>query len=118
MNIESLARLIEAADVSVFRSITAIFVPLIGFDEASYCDGSHDGGKDFSLLKMPGSGIEVGIQISVDKDWRKKIEIDAAKLKKNYSTNLMHFICSRRIPEGSFEKLKEEIFRKSRCCSS
>lgn len=109
MNIESLARLIEAADVSVFRSITAIFVPLIGFDEADYCDGPHDGGKDFSLLKMPGSGIEVGIQISVDKDWRKKIESDAAKLKKNYSTNLMHFICSRRIPEGSFEKVKEEV---------
>ncbi|MCG6659799.1 hypothetical protein HOP52_18795 [Halomonas campisalis] len=109
MNIESLARLIEASDVSVFRSLSAIFVPLIGFNEAGYCDGPHDGGKDFSLLEMPGSGIEVGIQISVDKDWRKKIQADAAKLKSRYGTNLMNFIYSRRIPEGSFEKLKEEI---------
>ncbi|CAI0721942.1 hypothetical protein [Serratia proteamaculans] len=112
MNIETFARLIEATDVSVFRSIAAIVVPLIGLGDADYCDGPYDGGKDFNLAVMPASGVNIGIQISVEKKWQNKINSDAIKLKKNYDTNIMYFLSSRRIPEGTYATIKEEIFLK------
>lgn len=111
MNIEALSRLIEASDVSAFRSLVAIFLPMINVNEADYCDGPYDGGKDFNLLKMPGNGIEIGIQISVEKEWQKKINSDAAKLKRNFESNVMYFISSRRIPEGSFDKIREDVMK-------
>ncbi len=111
MNVEALARLIEGADVSSFRSIATLLIPLIGLNNVDYCDGPYDGGKDFSLATMPANGVKIGIQISVEKGWQAKLEREAAKLKHNFDTNVMYFISSRRIPEGSFEKVKEEIFR-------
>lgn len=114
MNIDVLSRFIEATDVSTFRSIVAkLLLPLIGLRDADYCDGPYDGGKDFSLATMPATGIRIGIQISVEKKWEPKIRNDAVKLKKNFNTNTMYFISSRRIPEGSYEKIKEEIFSQS-----
>ncbi|WP_345987296.1 hypothetical protein WCX18_09170 [Sulfurimonas sp. HSL1-2] len=110
MNIESLSRLIEASDVSTFRSLVAMVLPLIGLKDINYCDGPYDGGKDFHLVTMPATGVRIGIQISVEKKWKDKIEKDARKLKNNYETNLMYFLSSRRIPEGSFSTVKEEIF--------
>lgn len=110
MNIETFARLIEAADVSVFRSLAAMVIPLIGLGDADYCDGPYDGGKDFNLAVMPASGVNIGIQISVEKKWESKLKSDAVKLKKNYSTNVMYFLSSRRIPEGSYAPVKEDIF--------
>lgn len=109
MNIEALARLVEATDVSAFRSLVAIFLPMIGINEAYYCDGPYDGGKDFNLLKNPGNGIKIGIQISVEKDWRSKIKVDAVKLKINFNANVLYFISSRRIPEGTFSDFREEL---------
>ncbi|MBU2069976.1 MAG: hypothetical protein KKE08_19015 [Gammaproteobacteria bacterium] len=110
MNIETFARLIEAADVSVFRSLAAMVVPLIGLGDADYCDGPYDGGKDFNLAVMPASGVNIGIQISVEKKWESKLKSDAVKLKNNYSANVMYFLSSRRIPEGPYALVKEEIF--------
>ncbi|ARU28483.1 hypothetical protein [Cellvibrio sp. PSBB006] len=112
MNIETLARIIEGADISVFRSIAAILTPLIGLQDVDYCDGPYDGGKDFTLATMPANGVKIGIQISVEKGWQAKLEKDAAKLKSNFDSNVMYFISSRRIPEGSFEKVKESVFSK------
>nr|WP_279007202.1 hypothetical protein [Aeromonas jandaei] len=110
MNVETLSRIIEGADVSSFRSLVTIFIPLIGLNDIDYCDGPYDGGKDFSLAKMPMNGVQIGIQISVEKGWQTKLEKDAVKLKSNFNTNVMYFISSRRIPEGTFETVKEKIF--------
>ncbi|MDM7132756.1 hypothetical protein, partial [Klebsiella pneumoniae] len=70
------------------------------------------GGKDFNLAVIPISGVKVGIQISVEKKWESKIRNDAIKLKNNYGTNITYFISSRRIPEGSYEKVKEDLLLK------
>lgn len=109
MNIETFSRLIEASDVSVFRSLTTILIPLIGIGGADYCDGPYDGGKDFNLAIIPKSGVKIGIQISVEKKWEAKLRSDALKLQKNYATNVIYFISSRRIPESSYEKIKESL---------
>ena len=110
MNIEVLSRLIEAADVSVFRSLTVILMPLIGLGDADYCDGPYDGGKDFTLAKMSATGIKIGIQVSIEKKWENKIKSDAIKLQNKYNVNYMYFLSSRRIPEGTYEGIKNEIF--------
>ncbi|MBB6523835.1 hypothetical protein HNR48_004150 [Pseudoteredinibacter isoporae] len=95
--------------MSTFRSLVTMILPLIGIKDANYCDGPYDGGKDFNIVKNIGQGIEIGIQISVEKNWQKKIMNDAAKLKSKYNANVMYFISSRRIPEGSFEQIRERI---------
>lgn len=105
-----MARIIEGTDVSVFRSIVTLLTPLIGLKDAEYCDGPYDGGKDFNLATMPVNNVKIGIQISVEKDWQSKIKRDAAKLKTNYSCDVMYYISSKRIPELTFETIREEIF--------
>ncbi|ALU44570.1 hypothetical protein [Pseudoalteromonas rubra] len=109
MNIESLSRLIEAADVSVFRSIATIIMPLFKLPNADYCDGPYDGGHDFKIVNMP-NGTEVGIQISVEKKWEPKLRSDAKKLKHTSDVDIMYFFSSRRIPEGSYKEVEEDIF--------
>jgi len=110
MNIDSITRLIESSDVAVFRTLAAQFMPMIGLNTADFCDGSYDGGKDFTIIKNL-SGIEIGIQLSVEKDWKKKIKSDAIKTKNNYQTNLLYFLSSRRIPEASFRDFSNEILQ-------
>jgi hypothetical protein len=81
MNIDSITRLIEASDVADFRTLSAQFLPMIGLEKADFCDGSYDGGKDFTIIETV-KGIKIGIQLSVEKNWRKKIKSDAIKTKK------------------------------------
>ncbi|WP_125722108.1 hypothetical protein [Pseudoalteromonas rubra] len=109
MNIESLSRLIAGADVSVFRSIATIIMPLFKLPNADYCDGPYDGGHDFKIVNMP-NGAEVGIQISVEKNWESKLRSDAKKLKHTSDVDIMYFFSSRRIPEGSYKEVEEDIF--------
>jgi hypothetical protein len=111
MNIEVLANLIEATDLSTFRSLVTILIPLIGLKDVDYCDGPYDGGKDFQLAKMPGTGVRIGIQISTEKKWKAKLEKECKKLKSNFDTNVIYFISSRRMPEGSFSTVKEDVFK-------
>lgn len=111
MNIESLARLIESADPSVFRTIANTFLSFIGLVSADYCDGPYDGGKDFAVIDNKVQNLKVAVQISVEKDWQKKIIGDSKKVAGNFGTNIMYFISSRRIPEASFQDIKEEILQ-------
>ncbi|WP_434572395.1 hypothetical protein J3P88_25725 [Pseudomonas sp. Z3-6] len=109
MNIESLSRLIESVNVTDLRTLCADFLPEIGLTAAVFSDGPYDGGKDYAIHDDPIKGVKIGIQLSVEAKWKKKIQTDAAKTKKNFDTNLMYFISSRRIPDGSFEKERASI---------
>ncbi len=107
MNLDAVARLIEASSLTEFRNISHEFLQLIGLRSATYCDGPYDGGTDFSL---PAKGeLRPAVQISVEADWRSKLQKDVLKLKKNYNSNLVYFLSSRRIPENSFESIKNQI---------
>lgn len=108
MNIDSVTRLIESAPVQEFRTLSALFLDLIGLSSATYCDGPYDGGKDFFLSKNP-AGVDVGIQLSVEKDWRRKIEKDAKKVRDKYSSSVLYFISSRRVPEDTFNGVRQDI---------
>ncbi|QOE08740.1 hypothetical protein IE322_01335 [Pseudomonas asiatica] len=109
MNIESLSRLIEGANVTDLRTLSADFLPLIGLPSAVFSDGPYDGGKDYAIHDDAIKGVKIGIQLSVEAKWEKKIKSDAAKTNKNFQTNIMYFVSSRRIPDGSFEEVRKEI---------
>jgi len=89
--------------------LVAIFLELIGFSSAQFCDGPYDGGKDFYIDENKVGGLKIAFQISTESDWRKKLKKDAAKVNREFETNLLYFISSRRIPESSFEEVKTEI---------
>jgi|GEM_PF-2180341 len=110
MDIDSLSRLIQAADVAVFRTLAADFLSFLGFSTASYCDGPYDGGKDFWLVAGKNGEIKCSIQLSVESKWQDKVKSDAAKVKEKYDTSVLYFLSSRRIPEDSFQKVSREIF--------
>ncbi|KAA8698229.1 hypothetical protein [Pseudomonas proteolytica] len=112
MNIESLTRLIESVNVTDLRTLCAHFLPEIGLPSAVFSDGPYDGGKDYAIYDDPIKGVKIGIQLSVETKWKKKVHADASKTKNNYNTNLMYFFSSRRIPDGSFEKERTNILSK------
>lgn len=109
MNIESLSRLIESVNVTDLRTLSAELLPLIGLPTAVFSDGPYDGGKDYAVHDDAIKGVKIGIQLSVEAKWERKIRSDAAKTNKNFKTNLMYFISSRRIPDGSFEDVRTSI---------
>ena len=84
MNIDSLAQLIESSDISSFRTLSLEFLNMIGFSSVHYCDGPYDGGKDFKIYEDKTKQIKLAIQISTEKDWRKKLEQETNKIKNNY----------------------------------
>ena len=87
MNIDSLSKLIESADISSFRTLSLIFLDIIGFSSVHFCDGPYDGGKDFKIYEDKNRNIRIAIQISTEKDWRKKIEQEVTKIQNNYGLN-------------------------------
>lgn len=109
MNIESLSRLIESVNVTDLRTLCADFLPQIGLTSAVFSDGPYDGGKDYAIYDDSIRGVKIGIQLSVEAKWKKKIHSDAIKTKNSFNTNLMYFISSRRIPDGSFEDERATI---------
>lgn len=109
MNIESLSRLIESVNVTDLRTLCADFLPQVGLGSAVFSDGPYDGGKDYAIYDDAIGGVKIGIQLSVEANWRRKIRSDAVKTKTNFKTNLMYFISSRRIPDGSFEEERATI---------
>lgn len=109
MNVDSIARLIESADVSAFRTLMVDFLPLVGLGDSVFSDGPYDGGADFVLKEQRVTGVKIGIQISVEKDWQSKVASDAAKTRARHGTNALYFLSSRRIPEGSWAKARAEI---------
>ncbi len=113
MNIDSIEKLIHASDVSAFRTLALQFLNLIGYSSVHLCDGPYDGGKDMKIYEDETKGIRLAIQISAEKEWRRKIENDLDKIKKNYNPNHVIFVSSMRIPEGSFQTFSTETLLKT-----
>ncbi|EMY8087126.1 TPA: hypothetical protein SMR11_006010 [Pseudomonas aeruginosa] len=113
MNLDSLVRVVQAASISDLRSLVVDFLPLVGINKAFFCDGPYDGGKDFAIYGDQAKGVEIGIQLSVESNWQGKVLTDARKCKAKFNVNLMYFVSSRRIPEGSFESTRKEIFKET-----
>ena len=110
MNIDFLSNIVESADVSTFRTIASVFLRSVGYPKAFLSDGPYDGGSDFFVHKDPATGIETAFQLSIEKDWKKKLLQDIRKAKTNYPTiSAFVFMSKRRIPLHSIQKVNTTL---------
>lgn len=112
MNIDFLSNLVESSDVSTFRTVASVFLRSIGYPKAFLSDGPYDGGSDFFVHKNPATGIETAFQLSIEKDWKKKLLQDIKKAKNNYSSiTAFVFVTKRRIPLHSIQKVNTTLLQ-------
>lgn len=105
-----LTHAIETADFVQFRAVALLYLQARGYT-AELTDGTDDGGVDIKLLHLPPNPDYHPVQISTEKDWRKKVREDAQKVRKKLSRSRLLFVSSRRIPEVEFDALAHEIER-------
>ena len=110
MNIDFLSNIVESSDVSTFRTIASVFLRSVGYPKAFLSDGPYDGGSDFFVHKDPATGIETAFQLSIEKDWKKKLQQDIRKAKTNYpAISAFVFMSKRRIPLHSIQKVNTSL---------
>jgi len=105
MNVDILTNLIESMDVSSFRTLVSILSPSFGLGEWNFCDGPYDGGKDFSIINGR-NGFVIGVQISIEKNWQKKIDKDIQKLKKIMAVMWFILFQQKEFPSVLLKELK------------
>jgi hypothetical protein len=110
MRLDSLVRLIESADPTAFRELGLLCLERRGF-APHLTDGPYDGGKDFSVYVAPPQQAPFAVQLSVERDWEKKLKADAARVKARLGIQQLLFVSSRRIPEASFQDVGDELSR-------
>jgi hypothetical protein len=111
MKLDSLSRLIEAADYMAFREIALRSLAARGYREPALSDGWKDGGTDVRVFQVPPNPLDFAVQISVEKNWKAKLRSDAKKVKKRLKLSDMLLVSSRRIAEVEFNALADEILR-------
>jgi hypothetical protein len=111
MRIESLTRLINAADWMSFRNLVVEFLVSRGYTDPFLTDGWRDGGVDCRFVTIPPNPANIAIQISVEKDWRAKLWQDVRKVKANYNYDRFILISSRIIPESDFQEESTNIWK-------
>jgi hypothetical protein len=112
MNIDYLANLIESADVPTFRTIATLFLRSIGHSRGFFSDGPYDGGVDFFVHEDNGAGIQTAFQLSIERNWRGKLEAEIKKAKFNYPTvKVFVFVSNRRIPLNSIRKVNATLIQ-------
>jgi hypothetical protein len=111
VKLDSLVRLIEAADYMAFREIALQSLSARGFREPALSDGWNDGGTDVRIFQVPPNPLEFAVQITVEKNWKAKLRSDARKIRRKLKLSDMLLISSRRIAETEFSAVADEILR-------
>src|SRR5271154_5443753 len=104
MKLDSLVRLVGAADPGAFREIALLCLAKRGF-QPSLVDGPHDGGADFLVYVLPPSTANFAVQISVEKNWEKKLRADASKARSRLNVDNLLFISTRVITPPLFQEI-------------
>jgi hypothetical protein len=110
MKLDSLVNAVKAADFSALRDIALLCLTKRGF-EPGVVDGPHDGGADFLVYNLPPSAAKYAVQISVEKDWEKKLRADAAKARRKLGVDDLLFISTRIITEPAFRAVADDLVR-------
>lgn len=110
MKLDSLARVVGAADFSAFREIALLCLDKRGF-KPSLVDGPHDGGADFSVHVLPPNTAKFAVPISVEKDWQKKLRKDADLARRRLGVDNLLFISSRVITLPLFQEIADDLLR-------
>ncbi len=110
MRLDSLAKAIGDADPSALREIALLCLDKRGF-QPSLADGPHDGGADFLAYVLPPSTAKFAVQISVEKNWEKKLRADADKARRRLGVDNLLFISTRVITPPLFQEIADELLR-------
>ena len=110
MKLDSLVRLIASSDFMAFREMAIRFLVLRGYVDPSLTDGWSDGGTDVRIFHKPPNPAKIAIQITVERDWSKKLRDDSQKIKDRLDIDTLIFISSRRIPETDFHEESQQIW--------
>jgi hypothetical protein len=111
MRLDSLTRLIEAADFSSFRELASHFLAMRGYSEIAITDGANDGGTDLRVFQLPPNPTPIAFQITVERNWKSKLWEDVEKAKSRLRLDHMTYVTSRRVPEAEFFGETEAIWR-------
>jgi NACalpha-BTF3-like transcription factor len=101
MNFSGLKRLIESADHQAFYDVALLQLEMLGYRDLNIVDGPNDGGKDVDSDRE-----HVQIQLSVRKDWDKKLSEEAAKAIQAGKKHLV-YLTNRHITQNA-----EAVFRR------
>lgn len=110
MKLDSLVKAIGDADPSALREIALLCLDKRGF-QPSLVDGPHDGGADFLAYVLPPSTAKFAVQISIEKNWEKKLRADAAKARKRLGVDNLLFISTRVITPPLFQEIADDLLR-------
>lgn len=108
MRLDSLVNAITSADFTAFREIALLYLDRRGF-RASLADGPHDGGADFLSFDLLPSNTKFAVQVSIEKNWQKKLRTDAAKARKILGVEHLLFLSSRVITQPAFQQIADEL---------
>ena len=111
MRLDSLARLIEAADFGSFRELALACLALKGYREVTLTDGWADGGTDVRVFQLPPNPTPIAFQVTVEWEWKAKLHDDARKVKSRLKLDHMTIITSRRLAEAEFQAESERVWR-------
>lgn len=111
MKLDSLVRVIEAADFMAFRELALECLSIKGYRDVALTDGWSDGGTDVRVFQLPPNPTPIAFQISVEWEWKTKLRKDAAKIKNKLALVHMTLVTSRRIPEAEFQTEAEGIWQ-------
>lgn len=95
MNFSGLKRLIESADQNSFYDVALLQLTQLGYGDLHVVDGPNDGGKDVESNRK-----HVQIQLSVRKDWEKKIKEEAKNALEASKRHLL-FLTNRHITQNA-----------------
>jgi hypothetical protein len=113
MRLDSLERLINAADPVAFRELAIKYLALAGFRTVESKDGRRDGGNDISVWQLGANREPVSIQVSVQKkNWKSKLRADAVRSKEIFETTNFTYLSAHRIAGQDEQDLVTEVWSK------
>jgi hypothetical protein len=113
MRLDSLERLINAADPIAFRELAIRYLVLAGFQTVESKDGRRDGGNDISVWQLGANKEPVSIQVSVQKkNWKSKLRTDAVRSKEIFGTTNFTYLSAHRIAGQEEQDVVTEVWSK------
>lgn len=111
MRLDTMVRLIEAADPGSFRELALLYLAMSDYAAVELRDGSGDAGNDVSLWQLGVNPEQVAVQLSVQrKGWEAKVRQDAQRAKELLGYGQFVYVTSRRVPATVATPLIEDLW--------
>ncbi len=111
MRLDSMVRLIEAADIGAFRELAIHYFDVAGYTAVEIKDGPYDGGSDLRLFQQGQNPEPIAVQLSTQrKSWKSKARADAIRARDVLDSRIFVYITSRRIPAEEAQQVTDDLW--------